>query len=64
MFYDDSWQLALWIEHKRTRFGDGPSHEPRAMRSGQSTGPITYWVCDTCQIGQHSTSSFTPVCYG
>lgn len=47
--------------------GVGPKlwqHWPHRMRSGQSSGPIKYWVCDFWGTGTHSCSTVAPVCYG
>jgi hypothetical protein len=63
MHQDDSWRLAMWVEAKREKFGDD-GHRPAEMRSGQSHGPLMYWICDICQTGIHSTSTIPPVCYG
>lgn len=40
------------------------SHFPHQMRSGQSTGPLKYFICDACGRGEHSTTTFMPWCYG
>lgn len=39
-------------------------HKPHRMRSGQSVGPITYWVCDRHRKGIWSTTSLAPICEG